>query len=118
MIKLKEEQYFVNGDYVYMTTIHRCLTTNRIYMSGFSKHIHLIKLVWFDESKKIEDIRLRHVQGGLIERAIIDHYGGWEFKYNDMYLPSRLPNEMYLTNQYGEIYDTNDFGFEQLYFKQ
>ena len=75
MIKLKEEQYFVNGDYVYMTTIHKCITTKRIYVSGFSKDVHFVKSFYFDQSKRLQDIRIRYLLGGLIERAIIDHYG-------------------------------------------
>ena len=47
MIKLKEEQYFVNGNYVWTSMLHRCLTTKVIYLSGFSKDLHLVKLVWY-----------------------------------------------------------------------
>ena len=116
MIKLKEEQYFINGDYIFTTMIHRCLTTNKIHIGAFTKDVHIPKMISFSSDTKIEDIRLRYLQGVLIELAIINHYGGWEYKYNDKYLPSKLPYEMSLTNQYGEKYDTNDFGFKQLYF--
>jgi len=114
MIKLKEEQYFVNGDYIYTTMIHKCIITNRIYLSGFSKYSYLPKQMYFEESKEVEDIRLRRLEGIIIEQVIIKHYGGWEYKYGDLYLPSRLPSSLKITNQYGEEYDIDDFGFDQL----
>jgi len=116
MVKLKEEQYFVNGDYVYTSIIYRELVTKKIYLCGIING-KLIKSCWYKEDRDVDTIGMRRIEGVLLEFLILQHYGGWEYKYNDKYFPSNLPSVLKITNQYGEEYDSDDFGFDQLKYR-
>ena len=116
MIKLKEEQYFINGDYIYTSILYRELDTKRIYLCGILDG-KIIKSCWYKEDRDIDTISMRRIEGLLLEFLIMKHYGGWEHKYGDLYLPSRIPSSLKITNQYGEEYNSYDFGFDQLKYR-
>lgn len=116
MEKIKEEQYFVNYSYVFTVMLHRCLNSRRLYLSFFSKKGNIIKSISYNKDRDVGSINIRCVSGTLIEHLIIEHFGGYQYKFNDVYLPE-LPDKITITNQNGEECDKKDFCFKKLSYR-